>query len=61
VRALGALVVLIVGGNGLLLFLLAVRYWLELRARRRGFVAQGRGGWGCEALRARPLARKAAV
>jgi hypothetical protein len=42
VRALGALVVLIVGGNGLLLFLLAVRYWLDLRARRRGFVAQGR-------------------
>jgi hypothetical protein len=36
------LVVLVVGGNGVALFLLAVRYWLELRARRRGFVGQSR-------------------
>jgi hypothetical protein len=42
VRALGLLAVLIVGGNGVLLFLMAVRYWLELRARRRRFAAQGR-------------------
>jgi hypothetical protein len=42
VRLFGMLAVLVVGGNGLLLFLMAVRYWLELRARRRGFVAQGR-------------------
>jgi hypothetical protein len=41
-RLLGMLVALVVGGNGVALFLLAVRYWLELRARRRGFVAQSR-------------------
>jgi hypothetical protein len=41
VRLLGMLVVLVVGGNGVLLFLLAARYWRERRARR-GFVAQGR-------------------
>jgi hypothetical protein len=35
------LAVLIVGGNGVLLFLLAVVRWRELRARRR-FVSQDR-------------------
>lgn len=40
-RALGALAVLVVGGNGVLLFLMAVARWRELRARRR-FASQGR-------------------